>query len=138
MARPAARRPPRALPIRRALGVALVLACAGPAAAEDVEETCRAVTVIAQAFKADVGTWRDRLTRTDGVEVICPIRTVQFKRFFNVKVPDKDWRDRQRAGWNASVCNDRVWRPAIEAGWIILLSITAASGEGADIIASCD
>jgi len=128
------------MPTRRAcgVGVALALALAGQAAAEDAQQTCQAVTVIAQAFKADVGTWRDRLTRNDGVEVICPIMTVQFKRFLNTRTPDKDWRDRQRAGWNASVCRDRVWRPAIEAGWIILLSITTASGEGADIIASCD
>jgi hypothetical protein len=122
----------------RACGVVLALALTGESAAADNKQTCQAVTVMVQALNADTGAWLDRHTRNDGVEVVCPIRTVWFKRFVDLRAPGKDWAALKREEWNNVHCHDRVWRPAIDDGWILLLTIATASGERADIIASCD
>ena len=88
----------------RACGVVLALALAGESAAADNKQTCQAVTVMVQALNADTGAWLDRHTRNDGVEVVCSIRTVWFKRFVDLRAPGKDWAARKREEWNNIHC----------------------------------
>ena len=120
-------------------GVAMTAGLAGPALAVNSEQFCKAATLIANAARADVGTWLDRNTRNDGVEVICGIRTVNFKRYLNVPMSGlgKDWPKRKQQEWNSIHCNDQVWREAINDGWIILSTTISVSGERAQFIATC-
>ena len=67
------------------LGAAVAVTPAGGAtwAALDNEQFCRAMSEIARLGNANAGTWIDRNTRDDGIEVICKIHTVNYKRFFS-------------------------------------------------------
>jgi hypothetical protein len=118
-------------------GAGLWLALAGAAHAADTEQLCQAATLHARAANAEVGLWVDRQTRHDGVEVVCHIRTVQFRRFLNVRAPETGWRERKAEEWNSISCSNRVWRSAIDEGWFILATVTTAAGERADLIATC-
>jgi hypothetical protein len=119
-----------------AAGVALTFAIAGHASAQP-DDICAAATLHAKVSNAEVGVWLDRQTRHDGIEVVCRIRTVQFTRFLNVRTPEKDWWDRKAKEWSSVNCAHQMWRIAIEDGWVILAKLTTASGERADLIATC-
>jgi hypothetical protein len=119
-----------------AAGIALTVACAGAAVAQP-DDICTAATLHAKVSNAEVGVWLDRQTRHDGIEVVCRIRTVQFTRFLNVRAPEKDWWDRKAREWSSINCANQMWRIAIADGWVILARLTTASGEHADLIATC-
>ena len=121
---------------RAAAGIVVTLACAGAAVAQP-DDMCAAATLHAKVSNAEVGVWLDRQTRHDGIEVVCRIRTVQFTRFLNVRAPEKDWWDRKAKEWSSINCANQMWRIAIEDGWVILAKLTTASGEHADLIATC-
>src|SRR5262245_20792506 len=119
-----------------AAGILVSLACASAAAAQP-DDMCAAATLHAKVSNAEVGVWLDRQTRHDGIEVVCRIRTVQFTRFLNVRAPEKDWWDRKAKEWSSINCANQMWRIAIADGWVILAKLTTASGEHADLIATC-
>jgi hypothetical protein len=121
------------------LGAMGAFALATTCAAQDGDAICQAMRVVARAANGDAGTWLDRHTRNDGVEVLCRARTVQFRRFSTLPsgALNKDWKDRQQQDWDRYYCSDYAWRPAIAAGWNILLSMTTRAGESAKIIAAC-
>jgi hypothetical protein len=106
-------------------------------AALDNEQFCTAMAEIARLGNANVGTWIDRNTRDDGVEVICRIRTVNYKRFIRSSPAAPDWRDRKQREWNSTACSSPLLREAIENGWIITTTITATGSERVILIASC-
>jgi hypothetical protein len=117
-------------------GLLLALLAPGQALAQP-DDICTAATLHAKASNSEVGVWLDRQTRHDGVEVVCRIRTVQFTRFLNVRAPEKDWWERKAKEWSSINCAHQMWRFAIEDGWVILARLTTASGEHADLIATC-
>jgi hypothetical protein len=114
-------------------------ALASPGVAAEGDPVCQALTVVARAANADAGTWLDRRTRNDGVEVLCRTRTVEFRRFAILPAGglDSEWKERQQREWNRAFCDDYAWRPAVDAGWIIVLSLTTRQGEHASIVAMC-
>jgi hypothetical protein len=117
-------------------GIALTLTAASAAVAQP-DDICAAATLHAKASNAEVGVWLDRQTRHDGIEVVCRIRTVQFTRFLNVRAPERDWWARKAKEWSSINCANRMWRIAIDDGWVILARLTTASGERADLVATC-
>jgi hypothetical protein len=121
-----------------AAAAAALFATDAPLAAADAEQFCKAMTEIARSGNVDAGRWLDRHTRDDGVEVLCGMRTVNFKRFTNV-TPDPAgvWRQQKAVEWNSTACSSAVLRDAIASGWIITSVITAASGARTLVIATC-
>jgi hypothetical protein len=103
----------------------------------DNEQFCTAMSEIARLGKANVGTWIDRNTRDDGVEVICRIRTVNYRRFVKSNPAAPDWRARKQREWNSTACSSPLLREAIENGWIITTTITVTGAERLILIASC-
>jgi hypothetical protein len=103
-------------------------------AALDNEQFCKAMSEISRLGNANAGTWLDRHTRDDGIEVICNIRTVNYKRF----IQGADWRTRKQKEWNSTACSSPLLRDAIENGWIITTTLTLASGERDLLIATCN
>jgi hypothetical protein len=120
-----------------ALGAAI--AATAPALALDNEQFCRAMTETARINKADVGRWIDRNTRDDGIDVLCDIRTMNHKRFvrFGSGSEGAAWKQRKEKEWNSIACNSEILREAVEAGWLIASTITAASGERIVVVATC-
>jgi len=128
--------------ILASLGAVIAATQAGGTAmaALDSEQFCKAMSEISRLGNANAGTWIDRNTRDDGVEVICNIRTVNYKRFIRSRPasPGADWRTRKQQEWNGTACSSMLLREAIENGWIITTTLTLASGERDLLIATCN
>lgn len=125
------------------LGAAIAVTPVGSgtaSAALDNEQFCTAISEIARVGNANAGTWLDRHTRDDGIEVICRTRIVNYKRFFSASLTGQgpDWREGKQREWNRTACGSIVLRDAIDAGWMITSSITSASGERILLIATCN
>ena len=126
----------RASAIPIAITVALMPA---PALAFDEDEFCAAVTDVTGRMNARRGKWLDRNTRHDGVEVDCAAKTLEAKRFLNTE-PDamrEGWEGRKQRQWNATYCNHKSWREAIENGWSIISTLTFRTGEQMSFVAEC-
>jgi len=111
---------------------AAALAAAAPAshAFEDAQ-FCVAAKEFIRSVAGDEGTWTDRFTRNDGVEIGCDLKTVHFKRFYKAPASAlKDgWQERQAEAWESAFCTRSIWREAIENGWVISATVTTAGGE---------
>src|SRR6186997_638021 len=91
-----------------AAAVAVMPADGIAVAALDNEQFCSAMSEIARLGNANAGNWIDRNTRDDGVEVVCRIRTVNYKRFMRSNPAAPDWRDRKQREWNSTACSSAL------------------------------
>jgi hypothetical protein len=108
------------------------LALAGmPARAFDDAEFCVAAKEFVRSVAADVGTWTDRFTRNDGVEIGCDLKTVHFKRYYKAPASGlRDaWKESQAESWESTTCSRSLWRDAVGNGWVISATVTTATGE---------
>lgn len=122
------------------IGAAIAMAVSGAAlGALDNEQFCKAMTETARLGKSEVGRWLDRNTRDDGMDVLCDIRTVNHKRFvkFGPGTEGPAWKQRKQKEWDSIACTSVILREAVEAGWLIASTITAASGERIVVVATC-
>ena len=106
-------------------------AASRPAHAFDTTQFCQAATLLTRATARDAGTWLDRTTRNDGVEIFCDRKLVHFKRYASTPGSGlRDaWRDSKTEEWRSSTCTNSMWREAIENGWIISTTVTTVTGE---------
>jgi hypothetical protein len=79
----------------------------------------------------DVGTWTDRQTRNDGVDVGCDTKVVHFKRHYSAPASAlrEGWRERQAANWESAYCKRSIWREAVDNGWVVSATVTTVTGE---------
>jgi hypothetical protein len=111
---------------------AVVLAWASqPSRAFDDQEFCVAAKEFVRSAAVDVGTWTDRFTRNDGVEIGCDLKTVHFKRFYKApaSATNEAWKERQAETWESAYCRRSLWRDAVGNGWVVSATITTAGGE---------
>lgn len=121
----------RALPAQ----LALLMAATGfvlaprPVLAFDDEQFCVAAKQVLRASAGDVGTWTDRLTRHDGIDIGCDLKTVHFKRFNKSSgAPTEAWMERQAEIWESAYCSRSLWRDAVANGWVVSATVTTAGG----------
>ena len=102
-----------------------------PLQAFDDAQFCVAAKEFVRSVTGDVGTWTDRYTRNDGVEIGCDLKTVHFKRFYKApaSVLGDGWRERQAESWESAYCSRSLWREAIGNGWVVSATVTTATGE---------
>jgi hypothetical protein len=102
-----------------------------PARAFDDAQFCVVAKEYVRAVAGDVGTWMDRFTRNDGVEVGCDMKLVHFKRFYKAPSgPQRDaWRENQAEDWESAYCSRSIWRDAVENGWVVSATVTTQTGE---------
>jgi hypothetical protein len=112
------------------LVAAAVLALAPrPALAFDHEQFCVAAKQVLRAAAADVGTWVDRLTRHDGIDIGCDLKTVHFKRFHkSASAPSSAWMEKQAEIWESAYCSRSLWRDAVANGWVVSATVTTSGG----------
>jgi hypothetical protein len=115
--------------------VAVLMAAAGlavalpHAAAFDHDQFCIAARQVVRSTGTDVGSWIDRVTRYDGVDMGCDLKTVHFKRFYkSSSAPSAEWMERQAEIWESAYCNRSLWREAIANGWVISATVTTSGG----------
>src|SRR5262245_41410338 len=121
----------RALSLAAAVTAAFLAVRADPARAFDDAQFCVAAKEFIRSTMGDVGTWTDRLTRNDGVEVGCEQKVVHFKRHYNAPASalNEAWRVRQAELWEGSYCKRSIWREAIDNGWVVSVTLTTVTKE---------
>jgi hypothetical protein len=111
--------------------IALAGATGARAQSFDNTQFCLAVREITRYAQGDVGTWTDRVTRNDGVEVVCERKLVHFKRYF--KAPSgalrDTWKETRTQDWESTYCQRPIWRQAVDNGWIVSATVTTSTGE---------
>jgi hypothetical protein len=122
----------------RALSPSALAGCAvlatvvvGQALAFDNTQFCQAATHLARVAAGDVGTWVDRTTRNDGVEIACDRKLVHFKRTSSAPASTVrgTWKDTKTLEWQGAYCANPIWREAIDNGWLISATVTTSTGE---------
>ncbi len=112
-------------------GIILGAAASAPLHAFDNTQFCQAVGQVTRAATRDVGTWINRTTRNDGVEIFCDRKLVHFKRY--VSTPGSGtrdaWRESKTEEWRNITCTNALWREAVDNGWIISATVTTVTGE---------
>ena len=115
------------------MGASAVLAAATgtPARAFDNTQFCLAVREIARSAAGDAGSWVDRFTRNDGVEIVCDQKLVHFKRYFGAPASAlRDaWQERKAEEWEGAYCKRPLWREAVDNGWIVSATVTTVTGQ---------
>jgi hypothetical protein len=105
---------------------------ANPSQAFDDAEFCVAARELVRSSAGDVGTWTDRYTRNDGVDIGCDLKTVHFKRYYKAPASalrDAQWKERQAEIWEGATCNRPMWRDAVGNGWVVSATVTTVTGE---------
>jgi hypothetical protein len=115
------------------IGAATLLAAVAQhsAAAFDSMQFCKAVTQLVRAAAGDVGTWIDRTTRNDGVEIFCARRLVHFTRYSSKPASglSDEWKERETREWRSAYCARPTWAEAVDNGWIISATVTTVTGQ---------
>jgi hypothetical protein len=101
-----------------------------PAPAFDDAEFCVAAKEFVRSAAGDVGTWTDRFTRNDGVDIGCELKTVHFKRYYKGPAPRDAWKERQAEIWESGATARCGATPSATAGWCRRVTTVAASGSG--------
>jgi len=102
----------------------------GHALAFDEAAFCTSMKDFAEKAKADEGIMLDQFTRSDGLAVLCGVRTITFYKFITVApgLLRDGWNERKQAQWNEMFCKDAAWLPAIQAGWRVSQAVTFVDG----------
>jgi hypothetical protein len=81
----------------------------------------------------------DKVTRMDGIAVLCGTRVVAFYKFLNVapSALREGWRERKQKQWNDVYCTDPLWLDAIRGGWTVSTIATFVEGTRIYIDANC-
>ena len=109
----------------------LSAAASSPSHAFDNTQFCQAAGQLTRAATRDVGTWINRTTRNDGVELFCDRKIVHFKRYASTPGSGlRDaWRDSKTEEWQSITCANAMWREAVDNGWLISATVTTVTGE---------
>jgi hypothetical protein len=113
-----------------ALAAIAAAAADTPARAFEDTQFCLAIREMTRSA-ADIGTWHDRVTRNDGIEISCERKLVHFKRHYSVSANALrgEWKERKVQEWEGTTCNRSLWREAIDNGWIISATLTTVTSE---------
>jgi hypothetical protein len=130
--------------VRRTCLLALVcfttLAIAEEASAQfSDEDSCVALKRFADKANKDAGSMLDRVTRNDGMSVLCETKIIDFNKFLNIdpSALRDGWQERKQQQWNDIYCHDEYWSKAISAGWTVAQTMTFANGKRYWMTAEC-
>ena len=109
-----------------------------PAGVSDAE-FCRTMRAVVDAAMAELPKMVDRVTRTDGMSIMCGLRTVTTNKFFLVPLSQfrEGWQARKQEQWNRMTCDNASFGPMARKGWRFTLNLTFASGERFILDAKC-
>jgi hypothetical protein len=121
----------RALSLATTAAAVLLAVWASPARAFDDAQFCVAAKEYIRSATGDVGTWTDRVTRNDGVEIGCDKKVVHFKRYYGAPASAlrEGWRERQAQTWESAYCRRSIWGEAVDNGWVVSATVTTVTGE---------
>lgn len=81
----------------------------------------------------------DDMERSDGIEIDCEARVMDFKREISVplKQASRDWLQRKTNQWDTIHCKNDKTRDALSDGWKIVSTLTFADGQKRMLTANC-
>lgn len=101
---------------------------------------CRLFEKVRDNLAIRVGLQVDRLTRFDGIEVMCDHKAIVFRQ--NVGLPSGeiggDWLARRQKHWSKTYCRRHpTFTGAMRAGWTISTVMHLADGQALRFDAAC-
>lgn len=102
-------------------------------------EACATLRKIAEDTTRELPIMVDAITRTDGMSVICSLRSFTVNKFLNVDLSAfrQGWDARKQAQWNQIICRNEAFAPLQKRGWRFTQNLTFRSGERFMQDASC-
>ena len=102
-------------------------------------EFCKTMRAIVDTTMTELPKMVDRITRTDGMTVLCGLRTVATNKSFLVPLSQfrDGWQARKQEQWNRLTCDDNLFGPMARKGWRFALNLTFISGERFILDAKC-
>lgn len=81
----------------------------------------------------------DDMERSDGIDIDCESRVMDFKRAISVPLrqADKNWMQRKSSQWSVIHCKNDKTRNALADGWKIVSTMTFADGQKRVLQARC-
>lgn len=103
-------------------------------------QACSALGKIAKDMQPELPVMVDKITRVDGVAVLCSLRTNVINKTLLVDASKlrEGWLTRKQAQWNDINCKNSAFRPLIDRGWRFTQNMTFISGERFILDAKCD
>ena len=103
-------------------------------------ESCQKLGQIADNIQPELPKMVDKITRVDGVSVICSLKTFSYNKFLNVELKKfrEGWLARKQGQWDQVNCENEAFKPLIDRGWRFVQNFTFLSGERFAIVAKCD
>jgi hypothetical protein len=110
-----------------------------PATAVSDNQFCKTMHDIVDTAMTELPKMVDAITRTDGMSVLCGLRTVTTNKTFLVNLSQfrEGWQARKQEQWNRMSCDNSSFGPMARKGWRFTLRITFASGEQFILDAKC-
>jgi hypothetical protein len=103
-------------------------------------EACTKLRKIAEDTTRELPIMVDAITRTDGMSVICALRTFTINKYIAADVQEfrGDWKARKLAQWNDVICKGGAFGPLQRRGWRFTENLTFKSGERFTHDANCN
>jgi hypothetical protein len=103
-------------------------------------EACVRLRKIAEDTTRELPIMVDAVTRTDGMSVVCALRTFTVNKFIAVDVREfrEGWEARKLAQWNQIICRNEAFGPLQKRGWRFTENLTFKSGERFTHDANCN
>ena len=120
---------------------ALLLSSLSARAAEFSDDAfCTASKQAAANLKADGPKWVDQVTRSDGMNVDCDGKTVEFKKYLKLNAADMQhgWEDQMQQAWDQMYCQDLSMVNAMSHGWTITVTTDTADGTTLPVTVHCE
>jgi len=114
-------------------------ALSGPISSAEEKIACLLLEKIAAGEKSDGPLWTDSVTRRDGSEVDCELRTLTFNTYVKME-PDKlrpGWKSRKQTQWSNIPCDKKYYGKLIRIGWQVSSVVPFKNGEKVRFQAKC-
>lgn len=110
-----------------------------PPRRETDAQACIELRKIAEDTTRELPIMVDAITRTDGMSVLCSLRTVTFNKSIAIDVKQfrEGWEARKLAQWNQIICGKAAFGNLARRGWRFTENMTFQSGERFSHDASC-
>lgn len=92
---------------------------------------CGRLQQVVELSMGDLPNQVDAITRTDGVSVLCGLRTYAVNQSVSVTTSQfrPGWRERERYKWEQVVCRNEALGPLVRRGWRFTKRMTFTDGE---------
>jgi hypothetical protein len=110
-----------------------------PEIEQDEALFCSSIKTLSGKVTAELPIMADRVTRVDGMAVLCAARAVVWSKFViaDLAAMTPGWRDVLQHEWNDSMCANSLYAAMMRKGWRFTQNLDFRSGEHFVLEATC-